>query len=200
MRKLNVTQRVFLAILAANAIVVLCMFLIMQWSMDRGFLRYANQLEQDRTDRLAAKLGKAYGVSGSWEFVIKSPESVSRLIVDTVTEITPQLHPPPVASESMGPPNQQEGNPNRRSYRFEKRIVVIDANKNRVFGSSNPSDIKLFKPISDKGKVVGFLGLLPNKFLSDRHQLKFVKDQKYLFALIAMLMLLVAAAISLPLA
>jgi hypothetical protein len=53
MIKLNVTHRVFLAILAANAIIVLCMFMIMQWSMDRGFLKYANQLEQNRMERLA---------------------------------------------------------------------------------------------------------------------------------------------------
>ena len=51
-----------------------------------------------------------------------------------------------------------------------------------------------------KGKVVGYLGVLPSKFLSDTHQLKFVKEQKLVFALVALLMLLVAAAISLPLA
>jgi two-component system sensor histidine kinase BaeS len=48
--------------------------------------------------------------------------------------------------------------------------------------------------------VVGYLGLLPNKILSDLHQLKFVKEQKLVFALIALLMLIVAASISLPLA
>jgi two-component system sensor histidine kinase BaeS len=48
--------------------------------------------------------------------------------------------------------------------------------------------------------VVGYLGLLPSKFLSDIHQLRFVKEQKLVFAIVAMLMLLVAAAISLPLA
>ncbi len=200
MIKLNVTHRVFLAILAANAIIVLCMFLIMQWSMDRGFLKYVNQLEQNRMERLAAKLGKAYGVSGSWEFVNKSPDSISRIIADTVTEISPQSPSSPVATESREHVNQQDVNPNRRSYRFERRIVVLNAKRSPVFGISNPEDIQLFKPIFDRGKVVGFLGLLPNKFLSDSHQLKFVKDQKYLFALITLLMLLVAAAISLPLA
>lgn len=200
MIKLNVTHRVFLAILAANAIIVLCMFLIMQWSMDRGFLKYVNQLEQNRMERLAAKLGKAYGVSGSWEFVNKSPDSISRIIADTVTELSPQSPSSPVATESREHVNQQDVNPNRRSYRFERRIVVLNAKRSPVFGISNPEDIQLFKPIFDRGKVVGFLGLLPNKFLSDSHQLKFVKDQKYLFALITLLMLLVAAAISLPLA
>jgi two-component system sensor histidine kinase BaeS len=78
--------------------------------------------------------------------------------------------------------------------------VVLDAKHSPIFGTSNPANIGIYKPITVKGNVVGYLGLLPSKFLSDNHQLKFVKDQKFVFALIAMLMLLVAAAISLPLA
>ena len=200
MMRLNVTQRVFLAILAANGIVVLFMFLIMQWSMDRGFLKYVNQLEQNRMERLAIKLGKAYGVSGSWEFIQQSPETLSQLIGETIAESsTPP--PAPVANEAKQERlNQPDAPPNRRSFRFERRIVVLDARRNQVFGSSNPAEIPLFKPISVRGKEVGYLGLLPSKFLSDAHHLKFVKEQKLVFALIALLMLLVAAAISLPLA
>ena len=198
MMRLNVTHRVFLAILAANAIIVLCMLLIMQWSMDRGFLKYVNQLEQNRMERLATKLGRAYGESRGWEFIQKSPDTVSQLIGETIAESSPPP-PPPLANESR---QEQLNQPdaNRRFYRFERRIVVLDAKRTPVFGISNPADIQLFKSISDRGKIVGYLGLLPSKFLSDNHQLKFVKEQKLVFVLIALLMLLVAAAISLPLA
>ncbi|MDD2582577.1 MAG: ATP-binding protein [Desulfuromonadaceae bacterium] len=199
MMRLNITHRVFLAILAANAIIVLFMFLIMQWSMDRGFLRYVNQLEQNRMERLATKLGKVYGVSKGWGFIEKSPDTISRLITETIAESSPPL-PPPVVNESRQGLSQPEPPPSRLSYRFEKRIIVLDAGKNKVFGTSDPSGIELFKPISNRGKVVGYLGLLPRKILSDTHQLKFVKEQKFVFALTALLMLLVAAAISLPLA
>ena len=96
--------------------------------------------------------------------------------------------------------NQSDATSNRRFYRFERRLVVLDAKRNPVFGSSNLADIQLFKPITDKGRIVGYLGMLPSKFISDNHQLKFVKDQKYIFAIIALLMLLVSAAISFPLA
>lgn len=199
--KLNVTHRVFLAILAANAIIVLCMFLIMQQSMDRGFLKYVNQLEQNRMDRLAEKLGRAYGVRGDWEFLRKTPDTVSRLIRETVAEDSTPYPLPPAANDAKRELlNQPEPPVNRRYYRLEKRIVVLDAKRSPVFGSSNPADIEIFKPISEKGTVVGYLGLLPNKFLSDIHQLRFVKEQKLIFALVAMVMLLVAAAISLPLA
>ncbi len=199
--KLNVTHRVFLAILAANAIIVLCMFLIMQWSMDRGFLKYVNQLEQNRMDRLVEKLGRSYSTVANWDPLKKTPDSISRLLTETYSEDPTQLPSSPATNEAKRElTNQSEPSTRRRLYRLEKRIIVLDASRNPVFGPGNPADIEIFKPISNKGKVVGYLGLLPNKFISDMHQLKFVKEQKLVFALIALLMLLVAVAISLPLA
>ena len=199
--KLNVTQRVFLAILAANAIIVLCMFLIMQQSMDRGFLKYVNQLEQNRMGRLAAKLEREYGVRRSWQFLHDSPDSISRLISEIVAEDSLQYSPP---SSTIDVKREQQFQADplvaKRYFRLERRIVVLDAARNLVFGISNPADIEIFKPISAKGAVVGYLGLLPSKFLSEMHQLKFVKEQKLVFAQVALVMLLVAAAISLPLA
>ncbi len=190
-----------MAILAANAIIVLCMFLIMQRSMDRGFLKFVNQLEQNRMDRLATKLGRAYGAQRSWEFLRSTPETISRLIGEIVAEDASQ-YPLPLAAndtkrEIIHPSEPPE---NKRYYRLERRLVVLDAQRSIIFGISNPADIEIFKPISDRGTVVGYLGLLPSKFLSDIHQLRFVKEQKLVFALVALVMLLVAAAISLPLA
>lgn len=199
--KLNVTHRVFLAILAANAIIVLCMFLIMQWSMDRGFLKYVNQLEQNRMGRLVEKLGRSYSASGTWDFLENNPDAISRLLSETYAEDPTQSPSSPVANDAKRElPNQSEPSAKRRYYRLERRIVMLDANRIPVYGASRPEDIELFKPISVKGKVVGYLGLRPNKFLSDIHQLRFVKEQKLVFALVAIAMLLVAVSISFPLA
>ena len=198
--KLHVTYRVFGAILAANAIIVLSMFLIMQWSMDRGFLKYVNHLEQTRLDRLATKLGQAYSAGGDWDILRTAPETLSRLISETVAEDSTQYPPAPVANYPNRQFRQPGSSPNRRHYRLERRIVVLDAKRSPIFGADNSGDIEVFKPISDRGQVVGYLGLRPSKFLSNVHQLKFVAEQKFIFALIAVVMLLVAAAISLPLA
>lgn len=199
--KLHVTYRVFGAILAANAIIVLSMFLIMQWSMDRGFLKYVNHLEQTRLDRLATKLGQAYSAAGGdWDILRTAPETLSRLISETVAEDATQYPSSPLANYPNRQLRQPGSSPNRRYYRLERRIVVLDAKRSPIFGADNSGDIEVFKPISDRGQVVGYLGLRPSKFLSNVHQLKFVAEQKFIFALIAVVMLLVAAAISLPLA
>jgi two-component system sensor histidine kinase BaeS len=200
--KLKVTHRVFVAILAANAIIVLCMFLIMQWSMDRGFLKYVNQLEQNRMGRLSDKLGRAYHARNGWQFLKNNPEEFSHLLSETYSEDPTQSSssPPGADTRQEHSPNQPDVPPKRRLSRLEKRIVLLDAAHAPLFGSGTPSDSDIFQPVTVKGEVIGYLGLLPNKFLSDIHQLRFVKEQKLFFTLVALLMLVVAAVIALPLA
>ena len=112
--KLTVTHRVFLAILAANALIVLCMFLIMQWSMNRGFLKYVNRLEQSRMDRLAEKVGKSYTAWGGWEPLRNNPEMISPLISETVAEDPVRFQPPPVNNRKQALPNRPEPPGQRR--------------------------------------------------------------------------------------
>ncbi len=204
MIKSNVTIKLFFAILAANSIIVISMFLIMQWNMDRGFLRYINQLEQSRLEYLASKLGMAYAAAGNWDFIKKTPEALSQMIAETIAEYPPFSHsrtlPPPRRprfSKQPPPPRPQVTPPMKR---FESRIVLLDAAHNLIFGITNPSEIEQLKPVYQAGTAVGYIGLLPHKTLSDNHQLKFAKEQKLVFALTALVMLLVSAAISFPLA
>ena len=56
------------------------------------------------------------------------------------------------------------------------------------------------RPLRHNGRVVGYLGLLPRKGLTDLHQLRFVRQQKLALALVAGLMLLVSALLALPVA
>ncbi len=199
--KFNITHKVFLAILAANAIIVLSMFLIMQWSVDRGFLKYVNQVERNRMDRLVNKLGRTYKSDGNWDHLKNNPESLSRLLSETYSEDPVQSPSSVYANDAKQEySSQTEPPPRRRFYRLEQRIALLDAARNPVLGSGNSAEIEIFMPIAIKGTVVGYLGLLPNKFLSDSHHLEFVKKQKLVFALVTLLMLLVAVAISLPLA
>ena len=55
--KIGITYRLFLVILAATGLAVVSMLLIMHWSIDRGFHRYVNSIEQTQLTRLAERLG-----------------------------------------------------------------------------------------------------------------------------------------------
>lgn len=46
--KVGITYRLFLAILTATFLAVICIFFVMRWSIDRGFLQYINTQEQKK--------------------------------------------------------------------------------------------------------------------------------------------------------
>lgn len=173
------------------------MFLIMQWSIDRGFLQYVNRLEQQRLEKLAIKLEQAHGVRGNWDFLNKEPGAVSRLISASLAEIPlskTQQRIQEQSSESSADYQQ------RRTAHIERRLIVLDQQQKPVFGVTSLDEKVALRTLSVKGQQIGYLGLLPSKYLSDFHQLSFVKQQKTAYALIALVMLLVAILLSVVLA
>ena len=81
--KIKIKYRLFCAILAATGVVVISMFLIMQWSVGRGFLAYVNTMEKDRLQRLVLVLERSYDSNGSWEFIRDNPEIWPELLAST---------------------------------------------------------------------------------------------------------------------
>jgi two-component system sensor histidine kinase BaeS len=197
MVKSSITRRIFLSLIAATGIVVISMLLILQWSVDRGFLQYVNRLEQARLLKLAEKLEQAYLQQGNWNFLKESPEVMSRLIAVSMAELgttKEQQKSKEQGAKAVKDLQQQ------RFSRTERRLIVLDAHKNQVFGSQSEGTVESFRPLQVKGKTIGYLGLLPSTFLSEIHQLRFVKQQKTAYALVAAVMLLVASLLALILA
>ena len=64
--KLSIRVRLFLSILAATCAALVCMFLIMYWSINRGFLRYIESTEQGMLERTANNLERAYAGKENW--------------------------------------------------------------------------------------------------------------------------------------
>jgi two-component system sensor histidine kinase BaeS len=55
------------------------------------------------------------------------------------------------------------------------------------------------RPLKQGETVIGYVGLLPHKRLSDERQLRFLREQKTAFAIVAGIIILLAAGLSLPL-
>lgn len=202
--KIGIKHRLFLVLLAATGLVALGMFAIMQWSIDRGFLQYVNTLEQERLESLAGELEQAYAAEGSWESLRERPEELLRLTIRSLSPelISPEqrrrlerrlerrLHAGERRGEAPPPPPQS----------FERRVVLLDAGHRPVLGPISGVGQEEMRPLRQDGRVVGYLGLLPRKGLTDLHQLRFVRQQKLALALVAGLMLLVSALLALPVA
>jgi two-component system sensor histidine kinase BaeS len=205
MVKLGIKYRLFLSMLAATAAVVFCMWLIVQWSIDRGFLSYVNTLEQERLEILATELEQAYAERGSWDFLRAEPVTWLRLMIRT---LPPGLSDPEELRRREKrlerwlerEPRPPEPGRQSRPLTFERRVLLLDADQQPLFGPGERTGEVNLRPLRLEGKTVGYLGLVPRRSAFDAHQLQFVRQQKLALALIAGVTLLISALIALPLA
>ncbi|WP_305045214.1 ATP-binding protein [Geoalkalibacter sp.] len=202
--RIGIKYRLFLAMLAATAAVVLCMWLIMQWSINRGFLRYVNTLDQERLATLAGELEQAYAERGGWDFLGTEPVAWLRARVRN-TQGGARLPEPPKKEEARAESRRDKEDPasgrSPRSQPFERRILLLDAARRPlVTPREMPSTDIPLRTLRHQGVAIGYLGLAPRQSAFDTYQLQFVRQQKFALALVAGATLLISALIALPLA
>ena len=205
--KIMIKYRLFLAMLAATGAVVICMFLIMQWSIARGFLAYVNTMEKERFEKLAEVLEESYRAKGGWDFLRDDPSAWIRLVASTQQreaasgERWDRPERPPRPRREPGFANTTAARPPRYPYRFDSRVWLLDQGRKRIAGApEQPPEHSMYHRLHSDGRLVGYLAMRPRQRLTESHQLLFVKKQKSAMALAAGAMLLVSAVISLPLA
>jgi len=210
--KISVTHKLFLAILTAAGLAVISFALIMQWSLDRGFLKFINTVEKSGVSRLAAKLEEQYRIEHSWGNLQRNPDMWRQLIMSTM----PEAHhrpgermpggPPPEEHMPNGSSPEQSGGdgpgpmPPQLVHNFDHRLFLLDADRKVLISSVGTPTDHAATPLMYQGKIVGFLGLLPRTDISDTRQQRFLKEQKLAFTLAAAVVVLLAAALSLILA
>ncbi len=193
--KIGITHRLFLSILAATCLALLCMFLVMQWSIDRSFLRYLSTMEQGRLEQMAGRLEQTYAEHDSWDFLQEDPRNWIRSLVDVqpdsniaperLKEIEGMVHIPPPPMSSGGP---------------RLPVIILDAERKPLFGRAEDVGDANFRPINHEGRIVGYLGLLSPKHFLNPPQMEFLKQLKFVLMLAALGMVLIVAIFSLPLA
>ncbi|MHB1184102.1 MAG: ATP-binding protein [Desulfobulbia bacterium] len=202
--KISITHRLFLAIILAAGLAVLSMVLIMQWSVRQGFLRYLNTMEKAGISRLAGSLEEGYRPESGWHFVLRDPALLYRLVIASMPEGGP---PPPEAQTGPPPGFPPEpglgGGPPPRPFpphlaqHFDQRLFLLDANRKVLISRVEVPAHSAATPLRHQGKIVGYLGLLPGKKLSDPHQEQFLREQSFVFAMVTGIVLLLAAGLSL---
>ena len=149
---------------------ILALFLVVQWSLDRGFNQYLQKMDQDRLGELVADLGRGFAEHGDWNF-LKLPAPPGKFA------------PPPGGGPKAGGP-----------------LVILDADRQPVWGFPSPGEEIVFRPITVRDQVVGYVGLFPPKHFLHPMQVQFLKEQRLALALAAVGLVLVAALLALLLA
>ena len=198
--KLSIKYKLLITIIATISLVVVTIFLLGHWSFQRGFLQFVNTAEQARVTELAAELQNFYAEEGGWAPLVAQPVLLlelmrgndrnrpmpsrpkGRWLSQLMSARQAPLHPPP--------PDQLR--------RFEARVVLLDANGELLYGFPQLFKEIGYTPLEYQGKVIGQLGLAPQKRLADDLQLQFVKEQKAALGLIATAIVLLAALLTLP--
>lgn len=205
--KLGIRYRLFLAILLAAGLAVVSMVVVMQWSLDRGFLHYIKNIEKSAQEHLVVKLEQFYSREGSWSYLQQKPAAWRQMVEASLPERGPGPPPdgPPKPGMDGPPANLPDMPPPPRPLphftgRFDQRLFLLDAEKSVIIGHPSRSDDSDLKPLHRQGRVVGYLGLVTPEKIFNTHQLHFLKQQKITFALAAAVLVVLSAGLSLLLA
>lgn len=195
--KIGMTYRLFLSILAATGLALLCMVLIMLWSIERGFHQYLSTLDQGRLEVMAVKLEQTYAEHGSWDFLRDNPGFwIGRLLSSQPDDVAAERMKEPIRPGEGPPPP----GPPRGAHRPFPRLILLDAERKPLFGRPSGDEEVNFRTIVHKGETVGYLGFLPPRHFLNPQQLQFLSRQKLSLGLAAAGMVLVVVIFSLPLA
>jgi two-component system sensor histidine kinase BaeS len=200
--KLNITHKLFFAIFLAASLAVVSSALIMQWNLNRGFLRLINGMEKSGVSRLAASLENEYRMESGWNSIHRDRMKWRQMVDASFPELKP---PPP---DGIHPPDKSENNASRPpdilpphlAQQFSQRLFLLDANKTRLIGPDTlPADAEIIS-LHHQGIVIGYLGLRPQTTFDSLLHKGFLHEQRYAFIVIATVVLLLSAGLVLLLA
>lgn len=194
--KIGITYRLFLSILIAASLAVFCIFLIMQWNINRGFFEY---LGQGKLERLSDELSQDFAGHGNWDFLRNNPESlITRLMADYPDDRKYKERFFTKPRHGLTSPSLLPHGPAESTLRMP--FILLDSNRNLIAGNYAHIKEATFRPIVHEGKTVGYIGLISPKHFLTPPQVEFLKNQKIAMLMAALGMLIVVMILSLPLA
>ena len=192
---MRIQNKLFLTLLITSLCVVILMFTLIRWSVDRGMLQYINTEEAELLAPLASELSNLYQEYGnSWQTLQQQP----RLIHRRVRASLEQQRATAIDSETL-PPRHRD--PRRSAPRFPPpKLAVLDPQKQLIFGHYNQKLPHHKIPIVVENDTVGWLIKPKREKITEGFELSFIKKQNQTFIAISLGILATSIIISLPLA
>ena len=193
---LSIRFKLFTTLLLTTGSVVLCMYLMMLWSFDRGFLDYVNKQEQQKYVEFSEALAEHWQENNSWEKLSNNRRSWDNLLNQYID--FPEFNDRDRGPRSFGPPGDFQRPP--PPHKIGNRPLLLDKDQNMLIGRAiDLTNIQLHEIIVED-EVVGFLGQFPQKKLADELDVLFVEQQSRAFMLSALMMVIICVVAALPIA
>lgn len=208
--RFTIRYKLLLILLASTALVVAAMLAFTAWSFQRGFTGFVEQAQQARVRTLVLQLAEIYDEEDGWQRLAANPRRWARLVWsrgergyddDEAREhhpIPPWHTRPGNAGPTLWPPRWRDGPSERQPFAF--RVMLLDRNKDVIFGRADQIQRARLYPIDHQNAVVGYLAVLPGPTLSQLGEVRFLERQRHAFMVIAIAMLALSAVIALWLA
>ena len=163
MMKLSLTTRLFAAVLSTAMAVALAMGVATHVNLNRDFLGYLNEQAVNRLELAQVSVTAGYRENGrSWDFLREKPELWGRLLRPRV----PEADAPAVKTS----PAELTG--------ATRRFTLLDAERQRIAGFTQPSPDAVERPIMVDGLTVGWVVLTPFESVSSGAEKRFADAQK----------------------
>lgn len=193
---LSIRFKLFTTLLLTTGSVVLCMYLMMLWSFDRGFLDYVNKQEQQKYVEFSEALAEHWQENNSWDKLSNNRRSWDALLNQYID--FPEFNDRDRGPRSFGPPGDFQRPP--PPHKIGNRPLLLDKDQNMLIGRAiDLTNIQLHEIIVED-EVVGFLGQFPQKKLADELDVLFVEQQSRAFMLSALMMVIICVVAALPIA
>src|SRR4030042_1348136 len=141
--KIGITHRLFLSILAATGLAILSLFLIMRWSIDRGFYQYLSALDQSRLAQMASSIEQAYAEQRNWDFLRDNTKFWIGLMLKERPDITSGRLKEPGENRDVSP----NPPPPEEAHRPRWPLIILDAERKPILGFMKQGEEVNFRQI-----------------------------------------------------
>jgi len=214
--RLTIRYKLFIALLAAIALVIVVALGLTRWSFNRGFIDYVNAFETQRLDAVAAELADIWVAAGSFDELTDNDRRWRDLMDEQMGRADPRGGPrfgdgPPPRRGSPrdgadGPGNElprTDAQRDRRGSPFGPRrmqpVELLAANGDVLFGRPTPRPGSQTRSIVVDGNTVGYLRYVPITTvteLDEEADRNFVSQQRQAIYIIALVALAIAGLLS----
>ena len=143
--KPGITLKLFLAILAACALVLAVSGVMGRFLFERAFLGYLNDQGVERMREVLPEIVSGYRRHGGWDFVRGNPDAWFALMRPSIADGDPMLRVPPVSDQTGAIP----------------RMALLDAEGRRLIGNPAAGADAIRLPVVMDGHTVGWLAMAP---------------------------------------
>jgi len=209
---MRLKYQLFISLLCVSAILIVLMYVFSNWSFNRGFLTYLNNVEEQRLNAVADELSDEYQLANGWSR-LRSDESRWRAINRQFARFggeqrrrqNDKRRQGQQSESSAEPRNSNSGGEGRGSPNGPPRgprLILADSDKQILIGSRRQSKKIIWrrqskkiiwKPILVNDVRVGFVGMPSRDSLSDELDQLFAAQQARSYRSAALAMVLVSA-------